>query len=118
MINIASKKNTPAKKSICGDIYELYDSPTLGFTISIIEGKSGSHKQAELEKRYFVVDGTGKVFIDNEVADIGPGDLITIPKKAFHHIETTESDGRIEVAVVNHPRYDPSDVTMENEPTS
>lgn len=44
------------------------------------------HYHALSEEFYYVLEGTGKMEIDGETRDVGPGDAILIPALAWHQI--------------------------------
>ena len=48
-----------------------------------------SHKE---EQCYFIVSGTGKMFIDNETQEVKKGDSIFIPSNSMHGIENIGKD--------------------------
>ena len=41
------------------------------------------------EEFYFLLEGTGRMEIDGEVSEVGPGDAILIPAGAWHQITAT-----------------------------
>ena len=41
------------------------------------------------EEFYFVLEGSGRMGIDGEVSEVGPGDAILIPAGAWHQITAT-----------------------------
>lgn len=111
-MDITSRKDAKPIEDVCGFIQELYNSDNLSFSVATITGKSTSHKHEKMEEIYFVLKGSGILFIGSESSPINPGDLIPIPKNKFHHIET-EANQTIEVIVATFPKYDPSDVIKE-----
>ena len=45
-----------------------------------------THSHADHEEIYYIIGGTGKIKIDNEVARFRDGDAIYIPRRALHSI--------------------------------
>ena len=44
------------------------------------------HYHAETEELYVVIEGTGKMEVDGDRREVGPGDAILIPAGAWHQI--------------------------------
>jgi len=110
-MEIINRKNAKIINDVCGKIEEMYSSTNLSLSIATITGKSEPHKHEKMEEFYFILKGKGTIYIDDESKEIGEADLIPIPKNKFHHIET-EDDKPIELFVITHPKFDPSDVIM------
>ena len=108
-MKVVNKNSVKIIEDVCGVIRELYHSKNLSVSIATMTGKSVPHMHKKMEEIYYVVKGKGKMVIDGELAEIKEGDLISIPKNKFHHVET-EPNESIEVIVVTHPKFDTSDV--------
>lgn len=50
------------------------------------------HHHAASEEIYLIVEGSGRLEIDGETRDVGPGDAILIPPGAWHEL-TAGNDG-------------------------
>ena len=50
---------------------------------------SAPHRFFTASEVYYVLKGTGIMHIDDETADVGPGDTIYIPPQAVQYIENT-----------------------------
>ena len=94
-------------QDVCGQIFELYQSQNLGISIAVISGKSTPHLHKKMEEIYYVLEGSGQIYIENDVIDIKPGDLIEIPKNKYHH---TKANKKIKIMVITHPKFDQGDV--------
>ena len=49
-------------------------------------GATRRHYHRESEEIYYVVEGSGELELDGELARVGPGDAILIPPGAWHEI--------------------------------
>lgn len=53
-------------------------------------GKSvGRHYHVETEEVYYILQGTGRMTVGNEVKDVTTGDAIFIPRGSTHTLENT-----------------------------
>lgn len=52
--------------------------------------KTDRHYHKLSEEFYFILEGSGKMEVDGEVSEVGPGDAILIPPGAWHQIEAIE----------------------------
>ncbi len=53
---------------------------------------TAAHYHPQTEEIYYILAGTGRMQIDDEVRDVGPGDAIAIPPGAIHTITCTSSE--------------------------
>src|ERR1044071_9243455 len=53
-------------------------------TVIWIKQEVKPHYHASHYEQVYVIEGTGQMLIGNDNFDIGPGDLITIPKGTIH----------------------------------
>jgi mannose-6-phosphate isomerase-like protein (cupin superfamily) len=56
----------------------------------------------------YVIEGTGKMLLGNQIIDVRPGDLITIPKGTIHALRVTSSTP-MKVLTIHSPSFDGSD---------
>ncbi|MEK6250176.1 MAG: cupin domain-containing protein, partial [Planctomycetales bacterium] len=47
------------------------------------------HYHPKTEEIYYILEGQGRMSIDSETLDVGPGDAIAIPPMAHHQIQNT-----------------------------
>jgi len=52
------------------------------------------HYHRESEELYYLLDGSGRMEIDGETAEVGPGDAILIPPGAWHQIHAGADGAR------------------------
>ncbi len=109
MIQIINTSSVKTISDVCGTIKELYSSENISFSIAEISGTSTPHKHKQMEEIYFVLSGTGIIYIGDDLLPIKPGDLIPIPKDILHHIKTNQNEV-LELVVITHPKFDKSDV--------
>ena len=50
------------------------------------------HKHLDHEELYYIINGTGRIEIGNEVANFRDGDIIYIPEKTSHSITNDGSE--------------------------
>lgn len=108
-MKVISRDKVKSIKNVCGTIKELYSSRDLSLSIATITGKSTPHMHKRMEEIYFVIKGSGRIFIGDESKIIKEGDLIVIPKNKFHYVQTEDNE-TIEVIVATHPGFDKNDV--------
>jgi mannose-6-phosphate isomerase-like protein (cupin superfamily) len=53
-------------------------------------GSTRRHWHGESEEFYFLLEGRGVMEIDGVAREVGPGDAILIPPKAWHQLTATE----------------------------
>ncbi len=68
------------------------------------------HYHKKSEEFYFLLSGTGRMEIDGETTEVGPGDAILIPTGAWHQI-TAATDLRFLCCCA--PPYDHADTYFE-----
>ena len=49
-------------------------------------GSTDAHHHVKTEEIYYILEGTGRMRIEAETRDVGPGDAIAIPPGAVHQI--------------------------------
>lgn len=54
-----------------------------------VGGATQEHYHARTEEIYFLTHGTGRIRLDGEVREVGPGDAIAIPPGARHKLWNT-----------------------------
>jgi mannose-6-phosphate isomerase-like protein (cupin superfamily) len=64
------------------------------------------HHHDRTTEVYSILDGTGRIELDGEWHDVGPGSVVLIPAGTKHRIQ---SDGGIRTVVVAVPPFDPAD---------
>jgi mannose-6-phosphate isomerase-like protein (cupin superfamily) len=62
-------------------------------------------KQTEI---YFILNGSGRMHIDDETTDVGKGDVVLIPAEAIQRIDNTGS-GVLEFAAIVSPPWNKDD---------
>jgi mannose-6-phosphate isomerase-like protein (cupin superfamily) len=93
----------------CGKIQEMYNSKDWSISYATIVNKAKPHMHKIMEEVYFVAKGAGRIVIDGNSFNIGPGDIMPIPKNKIHYVENSSSKP-VELIVVTHPGFIPSDV--------
>lgn len=53
------------------------------------DGAIGTHVHSRTEEIYFIVRGTGRMEVDGELTEVGPGDLILTPLHSQHSFQPT-----------------------------
>lgn len=112
MIEKISKSEVKPIESSCGLLRELYNSKDLSISHNIVSEKPRKHLHKKMEEIYYIEKGRGKVIIDEEILDVKKGDLVRVPKGAWHCLKKI-GRGSLEVLVINNPKYDSTDVILE-----
>ena len=73
--------------------------------------KSLPHKFHEASEVYYILRGTGLMHIDDEVAEVMPGDTIYIPPQAVQWIENIGADD-LEFLCIVDPAWRPNAETL------
>ena len=53
-------------------------------------GETQRHWHRESEEFYFILGGRGRMEVDGETREVGPGDAVLIPAGAWHQIKALE----------------------------
>ncbi len=76
------------------------------------------HYHPRTEEIYYIIEGAGRMTIDGESRDVGPGDAIAIPPGTVHTITTT-SDVALRFLCCCAPGYEHDDtVLVESAPVA
>jgi len=67
------------------------------------EEASKPHRLKTSSEVYFILEGRGRMKIDDESADVGPGQAIYIPPGSRQHIENTGEGPLIFLCIVRPP---------------
>lgn len=88
----------------CLDIVELFEGPSqkLGIALALLKGSHGKIINDISEKVYLVLEGSGRVFVDDEVVDVTPMDLVFIPPNTEHGVK-----GDVKFLCIMSPPFDP-----------
>lgn len=99
--------DAPAQTAPYRSIRELVSGSVLnaeGVTLRIVdieplqEGVPRTpHAHATMEEIIFVLEGRGKIWVEGEVADIGPGDAVLIPA-GLRHMTVNPGQGPLRLA--------------------
>lgn len=75
-------------------------------------GATERHYHRVAEEIYFIVAGVGRMELDGDVAEVGPGDAILIPPGAWHQI-TALGDVDLRLLCCCAPPYSHDDTYFE-----
>jgi mannose-6-phosphate isomerase-like protein (cupin superfamily) len=70
------------------------------------------HHHVETEEIYYVLDGHGRMRVDNESMAVRPGDAVAIPPGALHQL-TNIGDGVLKFLCCCAPGYEHADTVLE-----
>ncbi len=111
MVEKTSKRDVAPKRDPCGSLKELYNSDSLSIAHVVVLGEAKRHLHKKMEEVYYVEKGEGQLLVGDELLEIKEGDVIAIPKNTPHFLKRI--DGKpLEVLVITHPRFDPSDLIL------
>ena len=66
-----------------------------------IKGEQKFGKDTQSDMAYYVLDGSGKFYIGDEVFEVSKGDLVVIPKNTFY-----KDEGKLTLLALAVPRFD------------
>jgi mannose-6-phosphate isomerase-like protein (cupin superfamily) len=82
-----------------------------GATISIQDGNVAKHMHPNTNEIWYIVEGTGTIWLGDKEVKVGPGDLVIIPKGTPHG--GTKPDGRaLKAIAIKTPPQSPDDTKM------
>lgn len=70
-----------------------------------------AHYHPQTEEIYYILNGSGRIRMDGEEQDVGPGDAILIPPGATHQTWNT-GDGALRFLCVCAPAYEHEDTVI------
>ncbi|MFQ5857525.1 MAG: cupin domain-containing protein, partial [Anaerolineae bacterium] len=105
----------------CGAVYELIKPHNSGAErlscvfVEVAPGaRSRPHRHITCEEIYFVVSGTGVVYLGSQTQAVSSGYVIHIPPGVRHMVEN-DSAMPLRLFVVNAPPYQADDVIFEED---
>lgn len=85
---------------------------SLALAVVDVDRKSYQHKLEQTEV-YHILQGHGRMFIDNENSEVVVGDVILIPAGILQWIENIGSESLVFTAIVNPPWTEDGDVRLQ-----
>lgn len=105
----------------CGAVYELikpHNSRANHLSCVLVEvapgARSRAHWHITSEEIYFVVSGTGLMYLGNQIQALRPGHVVHIPP-GVRHVAENNSTTPLQLLVVNAPPYQAGDVIFEGD---
>ncbi|GCC10641.1 glucose-6-phosphate isomerase [archaeon] len=85
----------------------------LSLAIAYIEAGSATkpHIHKKGEEIYYILDGKGKIYIDDKHSEVNPGECVFIPLEAKHWIENNGKD-RLVILCTSSPAYSHDDTEL------
>ena len=71
------------------------------------------HHHPQTEEIYYILIGTGRMEIDGQIREVGPGDAVAIPPGCSHCIQNTGSEDLVFLCSCA-PGYEHTDTVLEN----
>jgi mannose-6-phosphate isomerase-like protein (cupin superfamily) len=93
-VHLVHPRDVPAEPSDGGDFRTLLP-PEVGGSLAIYllsVTRSESHVHEQEDQVYIVQRGQGIVEVDGERRKVGPGDLVYIPRGAWHCLESLDAE--------------------------
>ena len=91
----------------CGTAYRVL-SPQDGQPLSVhyvdISEDARAHYHTKLTETYVVLEGTGRLQLDQEFVELAPGTVVTIPPGVVHR-----AIGKLRILNIVIPPFDPND---------
>jgi mannose-6-phosphate isomerase-like protein (cupin superfamily) len=101
------------KPSTCGPIREFWQARDGSCDLAnliVLPGKeTDRHWHEKLTEVYLFVRGEGTMEIDGNEFSVGSRQAVMIPPGAHHQLRNS-AEGELELYVLCHPQFDPSDV--------
>ncbi len=72
------------------------------------------HSHSKAEETYAYESGMGKIFLDGEVSDFGPGTRVVIPPGTLHAVKPAQSFPQVVFLCVSSPPFNPDDVEIDS----
>jgi len=76
-----------------------------------VGGQTTAHYHPRTEEIYYILEGHGRMQIDEELRDVGPGDAIAIPPGNIHQI-TNVGDVQLKFLCCCAPEYEDGDTVL------
>jgi mannose-6-phosphate isomerase-like protein (cupin superfamily) len=95
------------------EITELFDAPEDSNFDAVVSEVDGHHPSGSVRKKivneksqkaYYVLEGSGKIFVGEEELDVREGELVNVPRETPHALE-----GSFRALIVTSPPFDPGD---------
>ena len=109
---LKTRPSIKPEEDACGLLWNLHNSENLSIAYAEVAAPARRHKHQKMQEKYRIEKGEGQLFIGNKVLDISKGDVIKIPKNSWHYLKRVKRKP-LEVLVITHPKYDPSDRIFE-----
>ncbi len=99
----------------CGESTRIITrSDNLGFNLHVtLIGDSTRHYHRECTEVYTILEGTGKISLDDQVEEVGPGSVVVIPPLVRHRLWSDKPEKPVRVHIVGIPAWDPEDEHFE-----
>lgn len=91
------------------------DPHTLPYSLAyarVESGKGTYRHQLKQTEIYFILEGSGRMYIDEESREVGKGDVIVIPAQAKQRIDNTGPETLEFIAIVSPPWRAEDDVKV------
>ncbi|MCL4207853.1 MAG: cupin domain-containing protein [Pirellulaceae bacterium] len=76
-----------------------------------VGGSTAPHYHPQTEEIYFILEGRGRMQLDDQTRDVGPGDAIAIPPGSRHQI-TNIGDVPLRLLCCCAPAYEHEDTVL------
>ncbi len=76
-----------------------------------VGGSTAPHYHPQTEEIYFILEGRGRMQLDDQTRDVGPGDAIGIPPGSRHQITNT-GDAPLRLLCCCTPAYEHEDTVL------
>ena len=75
-------------------------------------GSTTPHQHPQTEEIYYILEGCGRMWIEGEAHDVGPGDAIAIPPGRTHQITNT-AGATLKFLCCCAPAYEDGDTVLQ-----
>ena len=92
------------------------DPPALPYSLAyarVERGKGTYRHQLKQTEIYFILEGSGRMHIDQESREVGKGDAVVIPARAIQRIDNIGPETLEFIAIVSPPWRAEDDVRLD-----
>ena len=116
------KSKQDATEFIAGDATRLreilhpsHDPVAIGYSLAhafLPKGAASLPHRLEGSETYYILQGTGTIYIDGQATPLGPDDVCWVPPNALQHVENTGDSDLVFLCIVE-PYWRPEEETVE-----
>ncbi len=113
-MHIRSTETKPRRVDASLEIFPHFTLDTFAFDVAEghLDGVHGMFLNHVSDKAYFVLDGSGTIYVDGKEFEAAKGSIVAVPKGALHGLT-----GKMRFLVMTSPSFDPENEELLEWPT-